>query len=68
MKNDTKIRILISKIRRDCDDYIDYVNTYNECAYSDRKIEYIISHLKLLKELHNEKFDISKKDKREKVR
>lgn len=68
MKNDVKIRILINKIKRDCEDYIDYVNAYNECAYSDRKIEYIISHIKLLEELHNEKFDIIKKDKKEKVR
>lgn len=68
MKNDIKIRILISKIRRDCDEYIDYVDKFNECAYSDRKIEYIISNLKLLEELHNERFENNTKNKKEKER
>lgn len=68
MKNDVKIRILISKIRRDCDEYIDYVDKLNECAYSDRKIEYIISNLKTLEELHNERFEDKQKNKKEMIR
>jgi len=68
VKNDIKIRLLITKIRSDCDDYIDYVDKLNECAFTDRKVEYIISNLKLLEELHNEKFEMNKKNKKEKER
>ena len=68
MKNDIKIRLLITKIRSDCDDYIDYVDKLNECAFTDRKVEYIISNLKLLEELHNEKSEMNKKNKKEKER
>lgn len=68
MKNDVKIKIMINKIKKDCEDYIEYVKQYNECAYSDRKVEYIISHVKLLEELHNERFKENKEDKKEIVR
>jgi len=68
MKNDVKIKIMVNKIKRDCEDYIDYVKKYNECSFSDRKLEYIISHVKLLEQLHNERFEYNQKNKKEMVR
>jgi len=68
VKNDVKIKIMVNKIKRDCEDYIDYVKKYNECSFSDRKLEYIISHVKLLEQLHNERFEYNQKNKKEMVR
>ena len=59
---------MVNKIKRDCEDYIDYVKKYNECSFSDRKLEYIISHVKLLEQRHNERFEYNQKNKKEMVR
>lgn len=57
MINDNKIKNLIRKIRNECNEYLDYINKYNECAYSDRMIENIISNLNKLKVIHNSRFE-----------
>lgn len=65
MENDKKIKSLINKIKYECNDYLDYVNNYNECAYSDRKIEDIITNLKKLERLHDNRFEKIKNNKKD---
>ena len=65
MKNDKKIKSIINKIKYECNDYLNYVNNYNECAYSDRKIEDIIINLKKLEQLYKNSFEKIQNDKKD---
>ena len=57
MEKDIKIKNLVNRIKIDCNEYLDYINMYNECAYTDRMIENIISNLNKLKVIHNSRFE-----------
>lgn len=57
MKNDRRIKNTIKDINTMCLDYLSYVNGVNECAYSDRIVEYIIKRSKELEKLHNLRFE-----------
>ncbi len=56
MKNDRKVKYLIKDINTKCLDYLSYINRLNECAYSDRIVEYIIKRSKELEKIHNSRF------------
>ena len=55
MEKDIKIKNLVNRIKIDCNEYLDYINMYNECAYTDRMIENIISNLNKLKVISDTK-------------
>jgi len=59
MINDNKIKNLVKRIRNECNEYLDYINMYNECAYSDRMIEKIISNLNQLRIIYNSNFEVN---------
>lgn len=60
MKKDKNILDIVRAIRECCDDYVNFVSEYNECAYSDRKLESILRFSdKLLKE-YNANFENAK--------
>lgn len=65
MKNDKKIKSIINKIKYECNDYLNYVSNFNECAYSDRKIEDIIINLKKLERLYKNSFEKIQNDKKD---
>lgn len=60
MRNDKKIRNLITNIEYQCKQYLNYVSTTNECAYSDRYLEKIIQNTKLLENMYNKQFEKNK--------
>lgn len=62
MKYDKQIRTLIHKVKDECKDYLDYVESLNECAFSDRKLEYIIDIVKRIEEINKKRFKSIKKD------
>ena len=68
MKYDKKIKLLIRDLKFQCDDYLEYIDSANECAYSDRKIESIIEKLKELKKISEKRFEnlstVNTKDKK----
>lgn len=61
MIKDKTIKTLVKEMRDECNNYLSYVNSANECAFSDRKLEYIIDVAKRLDEVHNKRFKSSKK-------
>lgn len=61
MIKDNAVKILVKEIRDECNNYLNYVASSNECAFSDRKLEYIIDVAKRLDEVHNKRFKSSKK-------
>lgn len=63
MKYDTKIKSIIRNIRYECDVYLEEVETFNECATTDRQIEKIIAKLKDLEMYHEKRFEKVKEAK-----
>lgn len=61
MIKDKDIKVLVKEIRDECNNYLNYVASSNECAFTDRKLEYIIEVAKRLDESHNKRFKNSKK-------
>lgn len=53
---DKEIKKLVGDINDACSDYIGYVTDLNECAFTDRKIEFIIDKCKTLEEYHNKRY------------
>lgn len=64
MKNDKIILKFVKSLMEECNDYMEYVKNYNECAYSDRILESII---KKSKELEN-KYEKNFEDNRDKYK
>ena len=57
MENDKTILECVKSLVEECNDYIEYVKNYNECAYSDRKLESIIKSSKQLENQYEKNFD-----------
>ena len=64
MKYDKQIKTLIHELKNECNEYLNYVNEYNECAFTDRKIEYIIDIVKRLEEIDIIRFKKTEKGKK----
>ena len=64
MKYDKQIKTLIHELKNECNEYLNYVNEYNECAFTDRKIEYIIDIVKRLEEIDIKRFKKTEKGKK----
>lgn len=60
MKNDKIILKKVKELRDNCNDYIGFVESYNECAFTDRKIESIIECSKELADKYNNNFEKNK--------
>ena len=58
MLYDKEIKQLVEDINDACSDYIEYVTDLNECAFTDRKIEFIIEKCKTLEEYHNKRYEL----------
>lgn len=63
MRCDKEIFRLVGDIKRECDDYLDYVISLNENAYSDRQLEGIIEKSKELDKIHNDRFEKNSSNK-----
>lgn len=59
MQYDNSIYEIVKKIKDSCNDYLVYVKTYNECAYTDRKIENILDNLNKLAVSYENNFEDS---------
>lgn len=57
MNYDKNIFEIVKKIKESCEEYLDYVNTYNECAYSDRSIESILDYCNKLAVNYSNNFE-----------
>lgn len=57
MVYDEKIKNIIKGINNACNDYLEYISSLNESAFTDRKIEDIIDRCKILEKYHNKRFD-----------
>ena len=57
MKNDSQIKEKVKQIHQKSGNYLDFVNTMNECAFTDRMIEEIIDDAKELEQLHGGQFN-----------
>ena len=57
---DKKIRSLIKQIKELCEVYIDFVESYNECAATDRIVENIVDKSKEIEKNHNKMFNKNK--------
>lgn len=66
MKNDIKIKKTVASLSSKCNEYLAYVNSLNECAYSDRMLESIINKAKQLEEYHYNRFENHNKSKKNK--
>ena len=56
MKNDKEIFKLMTDIAYWCEAYLDYVDTANTCAYTDRIVEHVYEKAEEVKKLHAENF------------
>ena len=65
MKNDKIILNKVKELRDNCNDYIGFVTSYNECAYTDRKLESIIECSEELASKIKNNFDMNNKCKYE---
>ena len=65
MKYDNKIKSLVKNIKSECNSYLGFVESMNECASTDRLLENIIVKAEILKQYHEKRFDksIKKYDK-----
>ncbi len=57
MIKDKEIRKLVFEIKSQCLAFFDYVESFNECAFSDRMIEGIINKSKELEDMHYKRFN-----------
>lgn len=63
MVKDKKVRKLVLEIKNECLIFLNYVESLNECAYSDRMIEGIINKTKELEKTHYSRFEESLNEK-----
>lgn len=63
MIKDKEIRRLVSEIKSKCLVFLDYVESFNECAFSDRMIEEIINKSKELEDTHYKRFNQKSNEK-----
>lgn len=57
MKKDLEIKHLVYSLRDKCNEYLLYLEHFNECAFSDRILEDIISKSKKIDKLHYARFE-----------
>ena len=59
------VKSLVKNIKSECNSYLGFVESMNECASTDRLLENIIAKAELLKQYHEKRFDksIKKYDK-----
>ena len=57
MKNSKKIKSLMKKIKEEAEGWLNYVNSMNEMAMTDRILEVIIKDAQELEKLQEERFN-----------
>ena len=57
MKNSRKIKSLMKKIKEEAECWLNYVNSMNEMAMTDRILEAIIKNAQELEKLQEERFN-----------
>ena len=57
MKNSKKIKSLLKKIKEEAEGWLNYVNSMNEMAMTDRILEVIIKDAQELEKLQEERFN-----------
>ncbi|MDO5568575.1 MAG: hypothetical protein Q4G04_00480 [bacterium] len=60
MNNDKEIKKVVSELQEQCNDFLSYIDSSNECAYSDRMLEDIIKKGNYLSELYEINFSNKK--------
>lgn len=55
MKNDEKIKAKAVELKSYLDGFLDYINSFNPCAYSDRILETVIDLSKKLEKLYEDR-------------
>lgn len=53
MKNDKVIVDIVKSMKKSVDEFVEYVETYNQCAYSDDMICNILKYAEKLKEAYD---------------
>ena len=57
MQHDRSVKSCVEQIRSQAQEFLDYVNSNNQCAYSDRMVENILKTAEKLDKIYNSNFE-----------
>ena len=65
MQHDRSVKSCVEQIRSQAQEFLDYVNSNNQCAYSDRMVENILKTAEKLDKIYNSNFESVEKKQEE---